>query len=232
VGAVAGAGGLGVAVALGTAVGAAGGEVVGEAVGGMGVADGGMGVAVAVLVAAGSGVRLGTGVGGTGLAVAVCSGVLPAGTSCVADNVGQAVAVAVAAMATGRRAERVGVAAGDGVPAAARARAEPATTNSTSRTGAYLRRRFIRGPSPTRSLNPNQSWRQLPPSEQGGVPQRSSRPQQVRPGGCRMSLLSTCGAEKSRPSVRGLPQSGQVGTLLWERTRTCTKPWQLEQRYS
>ena len=76
-----------------------------------------------------------------------------------------------------------------------------------------------------------QSWRQVPPSEQGGVLHRSSRPQQVWPAGRRDSLLSKWGVEKSL-SVSGLPHSGQAGVIVVERTKTSTRPPHAAQRYS
>jgi hypothetical protein len=77
----------------------------------------------------------------------------------------------------------------------------------------------------------SQSWRQLPPTEHGGVLQRSSRPQQVAPAGRCAWLLKMWGAEKSL-SVRGLPHSGQLGVAVWERTKTSTRALHAVQRYS
>ena len=76
-----------------------------------------------------------------------------------------------------------------------------------------------------------QSWRQGSPLEQGGVPHRSSRPQQVCPGWRRAELLRMWGVEKSL-SVSWLPHSGQTGMADVERTKTSTRPPQFAQWYS
>jgi hypothetical protein len=75
------------------------------------------------------------------------------------------------------------------------------------------------------------SRRHVSPVEQGGVPHRSSRPQQVRPAG-RLWPIITCGTEKSFSS-KALPQLGHTGeAFVPERTNTSTCSPQFLQSYS
>lgn len=213
-----------VGLAVGASVGA--GEsatVVLVGVGGSSVGGSSVDVAVAVLVATGAGVWLGVGVGGISVAVA--------GLVAVAEGRLVAVVATSVLLATGCMA--IGMPVGGGVLVVVQAAASTVTATSAANRKAHPRRCSICLPFPfSAGPSPFQSWRQVPPPEQAGVLHRSSRPQHVRPAGRRASSLMTCGAEKRLPPASKLPQLGQAGTLVWERTRTSTSLPQLAHWYS
>lgn len=117
-----------------------------------------------------------------------------------------------------------------GLSTAHPARPTPATTASattaaasTSTTSTHLTHLLVENIS-------HYPRRHSPPSEQGGVSHRSSRPQQVRPAGRTVCPLNMTGAESSLSNDE-LPQCGQV-TVLLPRTSTSNVALQVRQRYS